>query len=148
MATSTNDSTLPIEDSRPQNSLMGLPTELRPDIFEHTVREDALQSFQRTESELGESLFQLWRRLFLGPKVYTIDQKTDRMTRWALWSSLSNLSTPRELYVYCPRVPAILKINRIIRAESRATVPEVRQEADGRLRGQTQGDAADVHRSV
>ena len=119
MATPTKDSSLPNGDSTPQNSLMGLPTELRLDIFEYAVQEDALQSFQRTNSESGESLFQLWRRLFLGPKVYTIDPKTDRMTRWGLWSSLSNLSTPRELYLYRPRVPAILKTNQVIRGESR-----------------------------
>lgn len=119
MATPTKDSSLPTEDPMAQNSLMRLPTELRLDIFEHFVREDALQSFQRTESESGESLFQLWRRLFLGNKIYTIDQKTDRMTRWGMWSSLSNLSTPRELYTYRPRVPAILQTNQTIRGESR-----------------------------
>ena len=119
MATQTNDTSLPNEDSTPQNTLMGLPTELRLDIYEHIVHEDALQSFQQTESESGETLFQLWRRLFLGHKVRTIDQKTDRMTRWGLWSALVSISTPRERYVYRPRVPAILKINQAIRGESR-----------------------------
>lgn len=119
MATPTKDSPLSAEDSTPQNSLMGLPTELRLDIFERVVHEDPLQSFQRTESDSGESLFQLWRGLFLENKIYIIDQKTDRMTRWGLWSSLSNLSTPRELYIYRPRVPAILHANQTIGGESR-----------------------------
>ena len=119
MATPTKDSPLSAEDSTPQNSLMGLPTELRLDIFERVVHEDPLQSFQRTESDSGESLFQLWRGLFLENKIYIIDQKTDRMTRWGMWSSLSNLSTPRELYTYRSRVPAILQTNQTIRRESR-----------------------------
>ncbi|GAB7330098.1 hypothetical protein MBLNU13_g01782t1 [Cladosporium sp. NU13] len=110
---------LPTEDSTPQNTLMGLATELRLNIFEHLVHEDALHSFQRIESESGESLFQLWRRLFLGDKIYTTDQKIDRMTRWGLWSSLSNLSIPRELYNYRPRVSAIQHANQAIRGDSR-----------------------------
>lgn len=106
--------------AHPPNSLMGLPTELRLLILEHVIPEDTSHNFERTDPNSGSgfSLFQLWQFLFCGHKVYKIDSQTDRMTRWGLWSSLSNISTPQEPYTFHPHVPAILQVNQTIRGES------------------------------
>jgi hypothetical protein len=107
--------------SPPQNTLMGLPTELRLSIIEHYLHEETSHNFKRSSNpSSGESLFQLWRRLFLLEKLYKIDTQTYHMTRWGLWSCLSNISTPCEPCVYRPRVPAILQTNQTLGGESRA----------------------------
>lgn len=97
-------------------SLMCLPAELRLDIIERVVGEAALNTFERFKS--GETLYQIWYRLFLGDKLYTQDEKTHLMTRWGLWSSLSNLSFFKELYSYRPYV-ALLHTTHTIREECR-----------------------------
>jgi hypothetical protein len=101
----------------PQNTLMGLATELRLNIFKFAFQEDTLHNFERTSNPSGYSLLQHWQFLFLGHKLYRTDKQTNLMTRWGLWSSLSNISNPQELYDYRPRVPAILKTNQRLRGE-------------------------------
>lgn len=101
----------------PQNSLTGLPTELRLKIIERAVEEDTSHNFERTST--GETLFQLWRRLFCEGRMYIADRDTYHMIRWGLWSSLSNISTPAEQYTFHPRVPKILLTNQTVRGESR-----------------------------
>ena len=97
-------------------SLMCLLAELHLDIIERVVNEAALHTFERSKS--GETLYQIWYRLFLGDKLYTQDERTHLMTRRGLWSSLSNLSSPKELYTYRPYV-ALLHTNHTIREECR-----------------------------
>lgn len=104
----------------PQKSLMALPTELRLKIIECAVEEDTSHNFETSsDSSTGETLFQLWRRLFIEETLYKMDTQTYHMTRWGLWSSLSNISTPAELYTYRPRVPEILHANQTISGEGR-----------------------------
>jgi len=107
--------------THPPNSLMGLPTELRLLILEHVVQEDTTHNFEKTnpDSDSGYSLFQLWHFLFCGHKAYKLDAQTDRMTRWGLWSSLSNISTPQEPYIFRPHVPAVLQVNQTLSGEGR-----------------------------
>lgn len=113
----------------PSNTLMGLPTELRLLIIEHSIHEETSHNFERSsDPSTGESLFQLWRRLFLLEKLYSIDTQTYHMTRWGVWSSLSNISTPQEPYIYRPRVPKILQTNKALGGESRAVYLKFAQE--------------------
>lgn len=99
---------------------MGLPTELRLLIIKASILEETSHNFERTSDPSGYSLFQHWQFLFLGHRIYRTDRRSERMTRWGLWSSLSNLSTPQELYVYSPRVPRILQTNQTLGGEGRA----------------------------
>ena len=82
MAALSKSTPLPTEDPQPQNTLMGLPTELRLDIIERVVLNAISHTFSR--SDTGETLYQLWYRLFLGNNVYTPDSQTNLMTRWGL----------------------------------------------------------------